>query len=106
MIVRHYELRVVTSGGTDMIDITGAVGERVRESGVVEGQALVHVPGSTGSITTIEYEPGVLADLARAIDRLVPREEAYAHDRRWGDGNGYAHVRAALFGPGRAFPSA
>ena len=61
-------------------------------------------PGSTAALTTIEFEPGVVNDLKKAIDRLIPREIAYEHDRRWGDGNGYSHVRAALFKPDLSIP--
>jgi secondary thiamine-phosphate synthase enzyme len=62
------------------------------------------VPGSTAAITTIEYEPGVLGDLQRAVERLVPRDIPYEHDQRWGDGNGYSHVRAAILGPSVTIP--
>ena len=62
------------------------------------------IAGSTGGITTIEYENGALRDLKEALDRLVPRHERYHHDARWGDGNGFAHVRSALVGTARSFP--
>jgi secondary thiamine-phosphate synthase enzyme len=67
---------------------------------------ILFVPGSTGALTTIEYESGALQDLADAIERLAPRDMEYAHDQRWGDGNGYAHVRAALVGPSLQIPVA
>jgi secondary thiamine-phosphate synthase enzyme len=67
---------------------------------------VVFVPGSTAAVTTIEYEDGVLEDLRNAIERLAPRSLPYRHDARWGDGNGYAHVRAALLGPSLAVPIA
>ncbi len=67
---------------------------------------LLFIDGSTAALTTIEYESGVVNDLKRAIDRLAPRDIAYEHDRRWGDGNGYSHVRAALLGPSLSIPLA
>ena len=93
-----------TTAGTDILDITDAVQAAVRESGVQEGFAVVFVPGSTAAVTTIEYESGVVDDLRRAIERMAPSGIPYAHDARWGDGNGYAHVRAALLGPSLYVP--
>lgn len=74
------------------------------EAGIAEGMVVVSVPGSTASVTTIEYESGALADLRAAIERLAPEALEYAHDRRWGDGNGFSHVRAALLGPSVTMP--
>ncbi len=93
-----------TSGETDIIDITAQVSRKIAESGVTEGQVLVFVPGSTAAITTIEYESGVIGDLKEAIERIAPAGISYRHDARWGDGNGYAHVRAALLGPSLTVP--
>jgi len=90
--------------GTDIIDITGLVGQRLAQSEIIRGAVILFVPGSTGALTTIEYESGVIQDLADAIERLVPRDIPYAHDQRWGDGNGYSHVRAALLGPSLHIP--
>ncbi|UCG20957.1 MAG: YjbQ family protein [Deltaproteobacteria bacterium] len=90
--------------GTDIIDITGLVGQHLTQSGIISGTVILFVPGSTGALTTIEYESGVIRDLAEAIERLVPRDIPYAHDQRWGDGNGYSHVRAALLGPSLHIP--
>jgi len=97
-MIRTYELTRRTTGETDILDITDEVADRVAESGVRQGQVLVFTPGSTAAITTIEYESGVVRDLKEAIDRLAPRELHYHHDARWGDGNGYSHVRSALVG--------
>lgn len=85
-------------------DVTPDVARLVAESGVREGVALVALPGSTGAVTTIEYEPGALADLRRALDAVAPTGRDYAHDARWGDGNGFAHVRSALLKPSLAVP--
>jgi secondary thiamine-phosphate synthase enzyme len=95
---------VPTTGATDIIDITRLVADHLVESGVRHGAMVLFVPGSTGALTTIEYESGALQDLADAIERLAPRDREYAHDRRWGDGNGYAHVRSALVGPSLQIP--
>ena len=93
-----------TSGDTDIIDITTDVSRKVTESGLTEGQVLIFVPGSTAAVTTIEYESGVVGDLKDAIERLAPTGIPYRHDAKWGDGNGYAHVRAALLGPSLIVP--
>lgn len=93
-----------TTGRTDVIDITGHVSKKVQESGVTDGQVLVFVPGSTAALTTIEFEGGVIEDLKEAISRMAPEAMLYRHDARWGDGNGYAHVRAALLGPSLTVP--
>ena len=87
-----------TKGNTDILDISQQVASIVSEAGLREGHVHVSVAGSTASITSIEYESGVIKDLEDAIERLTPRTINYYHDARWGDGNGYAHVRAALLG--------
>ena len=71
---------------------------------MTEGYVLIFVPGSTAAVTTIEYETGAVWDLKEAIERLAPTGISYLHDAKWGDGNGYAHVRAALLGPSLAVP--
>ncbi len=93
-----------TGADTDIIDITADVARQVAASGLTNGQVLVFVPGSTAAISTIEYESGVVRDLKEAIERLAPAGIPYRHDARWGDGNGYAHVRAALVGPSLSVP--
>jgi secondary thiamine-phosphate synthase enzyme len=93
-----------TDVGTDIIDITGLVTQHLAQSNIKRGAVILFVPGSTGALTTIEYESGVIQDLADAIERLIPRDISYAHDLRWGDGNGYSHVRAALLGPSLYIP--
>jgi secondary thiamine-phosphate synthase enzyme len=104
MEIRNYAVAFPTTGKTDLIDITREVALRVRESGVAEGSVLIFVPGSTAALTTIEYESGVVEDLNEAIERLAPDSLHYRHDARWGDGNGYSHVRAALLGPSLTIP--
>jgi secondary thiamine-phosphate synthase enzyme len=93
-------------GFSEVKDITDEVAEAVAESGMSQGIALAFVAGSTASITTIEYESGAVKDLQRAVRALAPEEGEYEHNRRWHDGNGFAHVRAALLGPGLAVPFA
>ena len=95
---------ISTKNGTDIVDITGMVNQHLAQSGIQSGAMILFVPGSTGALTTIEYESGVIQDLADAIERLIPREIPYAHDQRWGDGNGHSHVRAALLGPSLHIP--
>ena len=104
MIFTSFHLSYATSAGTDVIDITGDVAAKVREAEIGEGQALISVPGSTASLTTIEYEPGVLSDLSRALAVIAPDDIPYAHDAAWGDGNGRSHVRAAIVGPSLSIP--
>ena len=89
---------------SDILDITSSVRTIVEKSGIKNGTLTVFCAGSTGSLTTIEYERGVLEDLQNAIERLAPSDIPYAHDRRWGDGNGFSHVRAALIGPSLTIP--
>ena len=91
-------------GFCDIIDVTGKVGAAVGRSGIANGLATVFCPGSTCSLTTIEYEPGVIRDLAKVIEKIVPSNVPYEHDRRWGDGNGFSHVRAALLKPSITVP--
>lgn len=93
-----------TTTGTDLLNLTDAIERIVERSGVTEGSVTVFVPGSTASVTTIEFEDGALADLREAIERIAPRTLHYEHDARWGDGNGYSHVRAALLGPSLTIP--
>lgn len=93
-----------TKGFSDIIDITDRVDSVVGHSKIKDGLVTVFCPGSTGSITTIEYESGVLRDLQKAIEKIAPSDIPYEHDRRWGDGNGFSHVRAALMKPGLTVP--
>ena len=102
----HYSstIDLKSKGFSDVIDITGRVGKVLSSSGISDGLVCLFVPGSTASITTIEFESGVVGDLKEALERLVPSDIEYAHDARWGDGNGFSHVRAALMKPGLTVP--
>lgn len=104
MMVITKTAEISTQSDTDIVDITGLVAQHLAKSKIQSGAMVLFVPGSTGALTTIEYESGVIQDLRDAIERLVPRDVTYAHDRRWGDGNGYSHVRAALLGPSLHIP--
>ncbi|MGB7624225.1 MAG: secondary thiamine-phosphate synthase enzyme YjbQ [Terriglobia bacterium] len=93
-----------TKGFNDIVDITGEVVAVANRSKVEEGLVTVFCPGSTGSITTIEYEAGALEDLKQALERVAPSDIPYEHNKRWGDGNGFSHVRAALMKPSLSIP--
>ena len=93
-----------TRGFGDMIDITGEVALAVRESTLDGGSVTVFIPGATAGVTTIEYEPGLVFDFAALWERLVPQGPPYRHDSQWGDGNGFAHVRASLLGASLTVP--
>ena len=98
------ELQFKTTGQTDIIDISREVQKGVLQSGIQDGNIVLFISGSTAALTTIEFESGVVNDLRKAIERIAPRDILYEHDRRWGDGNGYSHVRAALLGPSLSIP--
>jgi secondary thiamine-phosphate synthase enzyme len=93
-----------SKGETDIIDITKDVSDCVKKSKLKDGVALVFVPGSTGSLTTIEYESGLIKDLNTSFEIVAPRKGEYHHNIRWQDGNGFSHVRAALLGPSLSVP--
>ena len=96
--------QVSTKGQGDAHDITGAVSDAVARSGTSNGIVTVFVVGSTAAVTTIEFEPGAVADFNRLFDTLAPKSANYAHHERWGDDNGSSHVRAALLGPSLTIP--
>lgn len=95
---------IATRGHTDIVDITPQAAGLLLKSGLQEGTAVFFVSGSTAGITTIEYEPGLLKDLPEAYEKIAPENFRYHHDATWGDGNGYAHVRAALLGASLTVP--
>jgi len=104
-VILHFStLEVDLRIGPDIRDITDEINRIVGRSGIDNGQATACVVGSTGSLTTIEFEPGVVQDLNDAINRLAPQERAYAHEMAWNDGDGHSHVQAALLGPSIALP--
>ena len=106
MAAHQKTLRLSTKGHTDVIDITSRVARVVAESGIAQGVVNVSGVGSTLGITTLEFEPGCVADLRRALEQIAPANTNYAHNARWGDENGYAHLRSALIGTAKSFPVA
>lgn len=104
MQVETCELDVRSGGNGEIIDITDTVEREVERSGVKNGLVTVFVPGATAGVSTIEYEGGLLKDLTRTWEELVPQHRDYAHNARWGDGNGHSHVRATLLGPSLSVP--
>ena len=97
-------IQVETHGEGEIVYLTPRVQQAGDESGVREGLANVFVAGATAAGSTIEYEPGVLSDLRRALSVIAPADIPYAHDAAWGDGNGRSHVRAAIVGPSLSVP--
>jgi secondary thiamine-phosphate synthase enzyme len=93
------QIEVALDTGPDIADLGAPMNHLLKRSGVRQGVMWANMVGSTGSLTTIEFEPGVVADLKDAIDRLAPRDLTYAHELAWHDGNGHSHVQAALLGP-------
>src|SRR5678815_1423913 len=102
ILTRKHEIS--TEGQGDAHDVTEVVARIVAESGMDEGAVTVFVVGSTAGVTTIEFEPGAIADLNRTFESLAPRDGDYRHHQRWGDDNGSSHVRAALQGPSTVIP--
>ena len=104
MPVKNFPLSLSTRGNADIHDITDQVANLISKSGLASGTATIFCPSSTSALTTIEYEGGVLSDLRRLFDEIVPTDREYAHNERWHDGNGHSHVRAALLGPSLTVP--
>lgn len=104
MSVITKKIKLDTKGDTDIIDITGQVANAVAKAGVKSGIVAIFVSGSTGGLTTVEYEPGLVQDIKKVFEDIAPKSGTYQHDLRWHDGNGYAHVRASLLGPSISVP--
>lgn len=95
-----------TQGFCDIIDITAKVTAQIRDAEIKDGLVLLFVTGSTAALTTIEHEPGLVEDLKELVEKLIPSDRRYHHDDRWGDDNGFSHLRASLFGPSLQIPVA
>jgi secondary thiamine-phosphate synthase enzyme len=95
---------VKTKGELDIVNITREVEEIVLKTGIKNGVVNVFIPGSTGAVTTMEYEPGLLKDLQNALERMAPKNAAYEHEKTWHDGNGHSHARASIIGPSITIP--
>jgi secondary thiamine-phosphate synthase enzyme len=105
MIAQHQTLELKTQGNDHILDITDDVQSFLAETGVSTGQVVLMVQGSTGSITTLEFEPGLVNhDIAAAMERLAPRDGRYVHEETWHDDNGHSHVRASTVGPALSLP--
>ena len=98
------KISLQTKGECDIIDITPQLEQQIAETDISDGTVTVFIAGSTAGITTIEFESGVLADFQSLWERIVPQSIPYHHDSRWGDGNGYSHVRASLLGASLVIP--
>jgi len=98
------QITLQSQGNCDIIDITPQVRQRLAKANVSDGTVTLFISGSTAGITTIEFEPGLLADFKEMWGRTVPQDIAYQHDRAWGDGNGHSHVRASLLGASLVIP--
>ena len=106
MTILSKSIRLSTKGNCDMIDITAEIAREINNSGINSGIATIFISGSTAGITTIEYEDGLVSDFEEMWERNAPSNMPYQHDQRWGDGNGYSHVRASLQGPSLVVPFA
>jgi len=97
-------ISISTQGFSDMKDLTSEVTKKLSDSGLQNGIVNLFVPGSTGGLTTIEYESGLVEDFSELMEKIIPSNLTYHHDARWGDGNGFSHVRSSLLGPSLNVP--
>jgi secondary thiamine-phosphate synthase enzyme len=104
MVTYERSFNFQTEGNGTIVDLTGRLEEALSESSVTIGQIVVFVPGSTGAVTTVEFEPGLIRDLPEFFERIIPSGTTYHHDATWGDGNGFSHLRASLVGPSLSIP--
>lgn len=103
-MIKTMTIALATRGNADVHDITDEVAQAVSGSGLTSGIVTVFCPSSTSGVTTIEYETGAIQDLRRLFDEILPPGREYAHNARWGDGNGHSHVRAAVLGATLTIP--
>ncbi len=104
MAVITETILIQSKGNVDIIDVTDQIGKILRETDLKDGLVTIFTPGSTCAVTTIEYEPGLIEDLAVALERIAPQNIEYKHNLKWSDGNGHSHVRASLLGPSMTIP--
>jgi secondary thiamine-phosphate synthase enzyme len=102
IVTEHIDFQ--TAGNAEMTDLTAKVAAVVERSELVAGVVVIFASGATGAVTTIEYEPGLVEDMKDALERIAPRNVEYAHNLRWGDGNGHSHIRASMIGPSLTVP--
>ena len=103
-MIETHKIKISTKGRTDIVDITGEVADILRKSKIANGIACVFVGGSTAAVSTLEYEPNLIKDIKRALEKLAPERKKYEHHETWGDDNGSAHVRACLMKPSITVP--
>src|SRR3989338_2302954 len=104
MSVKTEYIKLSAKGNTDIHDITPQIQEKLERSELSDGTVTIFVSGSTAGLTTVEFEPGLVKDLKELFEKIAPSNKGYNHDERWGDGNGYSHVRASLLGPSLTVP--
>ncbi len=104
MTVKITQIEKKTKGFSDVIDITSDIESSIHQSKVKNGIATVFIPGSTGAVTTVEYEPGLKEDIPEFMEKILPQDAHYHHNETWHDGNGFSHMRAALYGPSITIP--
>jgi len=103
-MIELYKLELDTLGKNEVVDVTEDVRAILRRSSITEGQVLIFVPGATGALSTVEYEPGLVRDIPLLMERLIPEKDRYHHNETWHDGNGHSHLRATLVGPSLTVP--
>jgi secondary thiamine-phosphate synthase enzyme len=104
MAVKTATITLNTRGNTDICDLTSELERLLAESGLTSGTLTVFCPSSTSGLTTVEFEPGAVADMKRMFEELLPSQREYAHNATWHDGNGHSHMRASLLGPSLTIP--
>jgi len=102
--IRTKKITEQTAGFCDIVDLTAKISEHIERAKIRQGLVSVFVSGSTAGITTIENESGLVQDLKELVEKLIPSNRRYHHDDRWGDDNGFSHLRASLFGPSISIP--
>ena len=103
-MVHQQRFTIETKGHGDMHDVTGQVADAVRRSGIQTGVAHLFTVGSTGAVSVVEFEPGLVRDVPEMFDRLIPPSREYGHEQAWHDGNGHSHLQATLLGPSLSVP--
>jgi secondary thiamine-phosphate synthase enzyme len=104
MTINTKRIQISTQGQGEIINVTAEIAREVNNSGVSSGIVVVFIPGSTAGVTTIEFEPGLVADMGEMWERVIPTNINYEHHKAWGDGNGHSHMRASLLGPSITIP--
>ena len=104
MMIQLNYIEFETKGRNEVVDITDNIRQIVDRSGINDGSALIFVPGATGGLSTIEYEPGLIKDFPQLMEKLIPEKEYYFHNETWHDGNGHSHLKATLIGPSLTIP--